>query len=135
MAGLLPLVPSISPAPWIERPGPCRFCGFNAQCGFAAQEGTDAVACTLCQSAWRLAADTAIQETMLIWLPCLSQAALNCIVRRIHLAFHRAGEAAHMACKPASDTPQLRAAWRAYVALSKQSGQIEQRIGAASPKD
>jgi len=132
---LLPLAPSILSSPWSERPGPCQFCGFNGLTGFAAQEDTQEVACTLCQSAWRLDADTAIQEIALIWLPSISQAALNCLVRAIHLTFHRHGEPSHMACKPSSDTPQLRAAYRAYKSLAMRMEHVENTLGLVSPKD
>ena len=101
--------------------------------GFAVQDGV--TACALCQASWRLSCDTAAQEMALIWLPGVSQAALNCLVRAIHLTFHRSGEAAHLASKPSHDTHELRAAYRAYVALAQQTEPLQSRIGIASPQE
>lgn len=133
---LLPLMPSISSKPWAAGQGTsCRFCGFTASAstGFVAQDSV--TACALCQASWRLSYDTAAQEMALIWLPCVSQSALNCLVRAIHLTFYRSGEAAHMASKPSHDTHELRAAYRAYAALAEQTAPLQSRIGLASPQE
>ena len=51
-------------------------------------------ACTLCHRVQHLGRVTVGQEQVLIWLPDMSQAALNCIVRRIHLTLYAHGEPA-----------------------------------------
>lgn len=122
----------------------CRFCG-----GFAGvwaepyhldgDHSNDAAsnvvpACPLCHACQHLGRDTIDQEFALIWLPEVSQAALNLLIRGIHLTFHDHGEAPHMAGPPARDTPRLRSAYLAHRALSERAGVLRGRLGPVTPR-
>jgi intracellular multiplication protein IcmJ len=157
----LPLVPSAHPSAWTTEPDEagwediahqvfkrdghvCRFCGHRAvgwqdvfhRDGDHANWATDnlVTACTLCHAAQHLGRVTAEQELTLIWLPDVSQAALNCIVRRIHLTLHAHGEAAHLADVPRSPDPQVQFAFRAYRGLAAEAATVERRIHTCSPR-
>jgi intracellular multiplication protein IcmJ len=156
----LPLVPSVHPSAWAVEPDEvgredianlvfdrdghaCRFCGHHAvgwQDVFHLDGDHDnwnaenlATACTLCHAAQHLGRATVDQELMLIWLPDVSQAALNAIVRRIHLTLHAHGEAAHMSEAPRSRDPRVYAALRVYHGLVAEAQTVERRIHTRSP--
>jgi hypothetical protein len=54
---------------------------------------------------------------MLVWLPEMSQAALNVLACRIHIVLHRHDEPPHMERRPQIDTPAIRGAWCALTSL------------------
>jgi hypothetical protein len=151
----LPLLPSAHPSAWAVEPDEtgredianavfdrdgysCRFCGHRAV-GWQEIFHLDgdhanwslanlATACVLCHSAQHLGRPTITQELMLIWLPDMSQAALNTVVRRIHLRLHAHGERAHLEAQPRSENPQVHAALRAYRALAAEAATVKRRI-------
>jgi intracellular multiplication protein IcmJ len=157
---LLPLTLTVHPSGWLrdgwdegEDPArilnrdrhTCQFCGLTCPSfqsvyhldGDHARSDPDnlAAACPLCHACQHLGRETINQEFTLIWLPELSQAALNHVVRAVHLIFHAHGEPAHMAERPRADTPALRSAYRTYRALADRAGSARQRIGTTSPRD
>jgi intracellular multiplication protein IcmJ len=96
----------------------------------------DAVAaCPLCHACQTLNRPRIEQEFVLIWLPEVSQPALIHLVRSCHLVFHAHGEAPHMTQRPRSDTPALRAAYRAFHALLSLIPETLAHIGTTSPRD
>jgi intracellular multiplication protein IcmJ len=150
----LPLTPSAHPSAWTVEPEEvgredianqvfdrdnhaCRFCGhwiIGWQDVFHLDGDHDnwtvdnlVTACTLCHAAQHLGRVTVEQELTLIWLPDVSQAALNCITRRIHLTLHAHGEAAHMT-DPRSEERRVHAAIRAYQGLAAEAATLEGRI-------
>jgi intracellular multiplication protein IcmJ len=160
--GFLPLAPSVHPSTWTVDPDEvgreetvhavftrddhtCRFCGHRAvgwQEVFHVDGDHDnwlvnnlVTSCTLCHGAQHLGRSTVAQEQMLIWLPDMSQAALNSVVRRIHLVLHGHGEPAHLGEPPRSENPAVHAALRAYRALAAEARTIERRIHTASPRE
>ena len=159
---LLPLVPSAHPSAWIFEPDEagheeairaaiardrhtCRFCGHVAtawQEVFHLDGDHDnwavdnlVTACTLCHGGQHLGRPTVEQEQVLIWLPDMSQAALNCVVRHIHLTLHAHGEPAHRGEPPRSEHPDVHAALRAYHALEAEALTLERRIHTCSPRE
>lgn len=158
----LPLTPSAHPSAWavemdevgwedianqvFERDHhTCRFCGHFAmgwQDVFHLDGDHDnwalnnlVTACTLCHAAQHLGRATVGEELTLIWLPDVSQAALNCLVRRIHLTLHAHGEPADMAVTPRSQDRKVYAAIRAYHALVAEAATVEGRIHTCNPRD
>jgi intracellular multiplication protein IcmJ len=157
----LPLIPSAHPSAWTTEPDEvgredianqvfdrdshaCRFCG---HCTIGWQEvfhldgdhenwtvDNLVTACTLCHAAQHLGRVTVGQELTLIWLPDVSQAALNCIVRRIHLTLYANGEPAHMAEPPRSEERRVHAAIRAYQGLATEAAALEGRIHTSNPR-
>jgi intracellular multiplication protein IcmJ len=158
----LPLAPSVHPSTWTVEPNEagreeivhgvferddhtCRFCGHRAvgwQEVFHLDGDHDnwsidnlVTACTLCHGAQHLGRVTVEQEQMLIWLPDMSQAALNAVVRRIHLVLYAHGEPAHLGEPPRSEHSAVHAALRAYQVLAAEARTIERRIHTASPRE
>jgi intracellular multiplication protein IcmJ len=151
----LPLLPSAHPSAWAVEPDEtgredvanavfdrddhsCRFCGHRTV-GWQELFHLDgdhmnwslanlATACVLCHSAQHLGRPTVTQELMLIWLPDMSQAALNTVVRRIHLRLHAHGERACLGKAPRFEDPRVHAARRAYRALAAEARTVERRI-------
>ena len=157
---LLPLVPSAYPSAWIPDADTegmreahraillrddhtCRFCGFRVKDrqDVALLDGNPGnrsgdnlvTCCLLCATVQQLNRSTASQEAVLIWLPQMSQAVLNAMVRGIHLSLRLDGQSPILGRRPTKDTPLVRAAWRAYDALAGRQQAAEQHIGTVSP--
>ena len=157
---LLPLVPSAHLSAWISDADTegtreahratvvrddhtCRFCGFRAPDrqdvvpldGTPANRAADnlATCCLLCAAVQQLNRPTAAQEAVLIWLPQMSQAVLNSMVRGIHLSLRMDGQSPILGNRPSKDTPIVRAAWQAYDALAACQPAAELHIGTVSP--
>jgi hypothetical protein len=126
-------------------PAPCRFCGFDAgnwqerfHCnGDHADEaeGNVVPACPLCHLAQHPERPEIDAEATLIWMPEMSQAVLNCLVRGIHLTRHRFGEPAEFRRVPRGASPRLVAAFRAGRALRERSRPALDRLGTTSFAD
>lgn len=122
----------------------CRFCGLASgpwaeifhRNGDHADDSLDnlATACPACHACQHLGRDGADQEYLVIWLPHLTQAALNHLVRGIHHVFADHGEAVHMAAPPSQDTSALRSAYAAYRELAACSSTAQASLGTSSPR-
>lgn len=125
--------------------GSCRFCGLKARDwqepyrdGGLADARRDNVvpACVLCHLARHLDRPAIEAEALVIYLPEMSQAAVNAIARDIHLTFFQHGEALPVGHRSFADTrPELRAAYCAFKALEERSAVARARLGTASPRD
>jgi intracellular multiplication protein IcmJ len=155
---LLPLVPTAHPSAWPAGGGsgarreadlllqtPCRFCGliaagwqepFHLNGDHTDDSAANVVAgCALCHLVQHLDRPAIEDEAVLIWLPEMSQAALNAVVRRTQLVFHVHGEPPSMDRRPSIGTSALRTAFRTYQELSRRSEAALARLGSASPRD
>jgi len=153
---LLPLVLSAHPSAWnadvggrrrertVSPDSSCQFCGFRAP-GWQEpfhlngdhdddSSGNLAVACVLCKLTRDLGRPTIDAEATLIWLPEMSQAALNAVTRHIHHGLQALGEPPHMERRPQSDTPELRALYSAFTALRERGAAAQGRLGTTSPR-
>jgi intracellular multiplication protein IcmJ len=158
----LPLTLSVHPSAWavepdeaeweeiahtvFERDGhTCRFCGHRCV-GWQDVYHLDGehthwslenlvTACPLCHGLQHLGRATVTDEQVLIWLPDVSQAALNAIVRHIHLTLYCHGEAAHAEEMPRSRDPAVHSALRAYHALAAEAKTLAARIGTSNPRE
>ena len=122
----------------------CRFCGLASgpwaeifhRNGDHADDSLDnlATACPACHACQHLGRDGSDQEYLMVWLPQLTQAALNHLVRGIHHVFLDHGEVLHMAPPPSQDTLALRSAYAAYRELAACSSIAQACLGTASPR-
>jgi intracellular multiplication protein IcmJ len=71
----------------------CGFCGLRA--GLHAMPIGNDIACVLCGLVQSLHRPTIDDEVRLIWLPELSQSAMNVLLRQVHLELHGLGESVH----------------------------------------
>lgn len=122
----------------------CRFCGLASgpwaevfhRNGDHADDSLDnlATACPACHACQHLGRDGGDQEYLIVWLPHLTQAALNHLVRGIHHVFFDHGEPVHMADPPSRDTPALRSAYAAYRELAARSSVAQSSLGTSAPR-
>lgn len=123
----------------------CRFCGlrsttyqevFHLDGDHSRSLPTNLVtACPLCHACQHFGRDTIVQEFSLAWLPEMSQAALNHLVRMTHLVFFAHGEEPSLSERPRKDSVALRSAYRTYHALSERVEQAKARLGSTSPRE
>ena len=153
---LLPLMLSAHPSAWNadaeERQGAaftddegCRFCGlaargwlepFHVNGDHADNRPANVLpGCALCHLTQHLDRPTIDEEVTLIWLPEMSQAALNNVVSQIHRIFRAHGEPPAMGRRPRIDTQALRAAYVAYQALAERGKAAHSRLGTTSAAD
>jgi len=145
---LLPLVPNILDGtafqvrPRHERQTPlfsCQFCGFDAagwQVPFQDPEtGKAGAACVLCSLILRLDRPRIDDELALIWLPEMSQAAVNVVARSLHGLFFAHGEAPSPALRPRGETARMRAAWFFWQSLLQRQAIARERFGSDRPSD
>ncbi len=122
----------------------CRFCGLASgpwaeifhRNGDHANDSLDnlATACPACHACQHLGRDGAEQEYLVIWLPHLTQAALNHLMRGIHHVFWEHGEAAHMAGPSPQNTFALRSVYAAYRELAACASIAQASLGTSSPR-
>lgn len=122
--------------------GSCRFCGLKARdwqepdCLNGTLANARLPACVLCHLARHLDRPAIEAEALVIYLPEMSQAAVNAIARDIHLTFFQHGETLPVGHRSFADTkPELRAAYCAFKALEERSAVARARLGTASPRD
>jgi intracellular multiplication protein IcmJ len=75
------------------------------------------------------------EEAALIWLPELSQQALNTLLREIHMQLRTLGECLHDAGRLRCDTPERRPLHYARAILCERAGAAQSRLGTASPRE
>ena len=122
----------------------CRFCGLASgpwaeilhRNGDHADDSLDnlATACPACHACQHLGRDGSDQEYLVVWLPHLTQAALNHLMRGIHHVFLEHGEAAHMTPPPSQNTFALRSAYAAYRELAACASIAQANLGTSSPR-
>ena len=123
----------------------CRYCGFRplpSAGAWLAHPALDADAvtgtparCIHCHLCANLARDTIEREARLVWLPEVTQAALNATVRRLHLVCRRHGAEPTMDGVPRVDGPEMRRAWGVYSAFLRRTAPVERQLGTASARD
>jgi len=122
--------------------GSCRFCGLrtpNWRGLFSRAAGEDAAACALCHLVRHLDRETIDDEAVLIWLPEMTQAALNALARGVHLRLAAHGALHFISTeRPAgadvSGPRPLAAALSAAFAMRARSGEALTRLGTTSPR-
>jgi hypothetical protein len=118
----------------------CAFCGGTA--GRWAGHGylppgqkASATACALCSLPQHLERPRIDEEAALVWLPEISQPALNATMREIHLALQTLGEDVHADAVFRKRTPALSNLYNARAVLADRRGAAEARVGTASPHE
>jgi intracellular multiplication protein IcmJ len=120
------------------QPGSCPFCGVRLAEGrepFLCADGSEEASCVPCSLVRHLERETIAEEAVLIWLPDLSQAALNALANGIHRRL--AGEGAlYLAASPfavsLSGTPNP--ALEAIRAIEMRQAEAETLFGTSSPR-
>lgn len=148
---LLPLVPSAHPSAFtveatpehgqerLEPDASCRFCGrrcgdrlevFHLDGDHANQLPENLVwACPICHSAQHLGHANVEREMTLIWLPEMSQSALNWLCVSLHQLWAALEGEPSLDRPPLIDSDDGRRAWRAHRALLAREAVCAERIG------
>ena len=116
----------------------CPFCGVRFAEGqepFLCPDGSADFSCAPCHLVRHLERDTIAEEAVLIWLPEMTQAALNALAHGAHRRLARDG-ALRWAASPFALTPEQvpNGALEAIRALEARSFEAETRLGASSPR-
>jgi len=116
----------------------CPFCGVcfaEGQGPFLCPDGSADFSCAPCHLVRHLERDTIAEEAVLIWLPEMTQAALNALAHGAHKRLARDG-ALHRAASPFGPAPEQvpNGALEAIRALEARSLEAEARLGASSPR-
>src|SRR5271167_1485114 len=111
----------------------CPFCGVRfaeGQASFLCPDGSADFSCAPCHLVRHLERDTIAEEAVLIWLPEMTQAALNALAHGAHKRLARDG-ALHRAASPFALTPDEvpNGALEAIRALEARSAEAEARLG------
>lgn len=111
----------------------CEFCGLLA--GQHAMPIGKALSCVLCGVVQSLQRSTIDEELRLIWLPEMSQPALNVLVRQIHIELQELGESVHCDETPESREGMRPALYTAQRILRERSESIAERLGSTRASD
>ena len=116
----------------------CPFCGVRFAEGqepFLCPDGSADFSCAPCHLVRHLERDTIAEEAVLIWLPEMTQAALNALAHGALKRLARDG-ALDRAASPFAVTPEQvpNGALEAIRALEARSFEAETRLGASSPR-
>ena len=116
----------------------CPFCGVRLAEGqepFLCPDGSADFSCAPCHLVRHLERDTIAEEAVLIWLPEMTQTALNALAHGAHRRLARDG-ALRWAASPFALTPEQvpKGALEAIRALEARSFEAETRLGASSPR-
>ncbi len=119
---------------------PCPFCGMPSgrwQRFVAAlnRNHDGAVACVLCYLCRHLEQPRIDEEAGLIWLPEMSQPALNVTMREIHMQLRALGEEVHDAGRLRLDPPERFRLYHARSALSTRAAAAASRLGTDKPSE
>jgi intracellular multiplication protein IcmJ len=136
---LAPLILSVceNATPSSAHRGSCPFCGVRLAEGrepFLCTDGSEESSCVPCSLVRHLERETIAEEAVLIWLPDLSQAALNAIVNGVHRRLAAEG-ALYLAASPfaVSSSESPNPALEAVRAFEMRRGEAETRLGTSSP--
>jgi intracellular multiplication protein IcmJ len=137
---LTPLTLSVceNESPSGARRGSCPFCGVRLAEGrepFLCSDGCEEWSCVPCSLVRHLERETIAEEAVLIWLPDLSQAALNALANGVHRRLAAEG-ALYLAASPfvASSSERPNPALEAIRAIEMRRADAETLFGTSSPR-
>ena len=130
-------VPEAASSVWASKGDPtseeCAFCGQRA--GLRAMRLNGDLACVLCGLVQSLHRPTIDDEVRLIWLPEMSQAALNVLVRQIHIELRALGNSVYCDDVPKYGAEMRRILYTAQQLLLQRGETVPERLGSSQPSD
>jgi intracellular multiplication protein IcmJ len=130
-------VPEAASSVWASKGDPtseeCAFCGQRA--GLRAMRLNGDLACVLCGLVQSLHRPTIDAEIRLIWLPEMSQAALNVLVRQIHIELRALGNSVYCDDVPKYGAEMRRILYTAQRLLLQRGETVSERLGSSQPSD
>ena len=139
---LCPLILSVSEdgaAPvHADARGRCLFCGARLGSQRRAptpDTGATTAECALCLLVRQLDRPRIDDEAELVWLPEMSQPAVNVTMREIHLRLRALGESLDAGTPPRRGTPERRRLYHARASLRQRAGAAAARLGSGWPSE
>ena len=111
----------------------CHFCGLMA--GLHGMRIGQSISCVLCGVAQSLHRTMIDEEVRLIWLPEMSQPALNVLVRQIHIDLQVLGESVFCDDNPSHPGGMRTALYTAQRILRERSDAIVEKLGSSRASD
>ena len=111
----------------------CHFCGLTA--GLHGMRIGQSISCVLCGVAQSLHRTMIDEEVRLIWLPEMSQPALNVLVRQIHIDLQVLGESVVCGDNPSHPGGMRTALYTAQRILRERSDAIVEKLGSSRASD
>lgn len=113
----------------------CRYCGAPAGYAPTALAEGPATTCALCGIARHLERPRISDEARLVWLPEMSQAALNVLMRRIHCGVRSLGERLETGAMPSLAVGDRTLLYHTQRACLDRTREAELRLGTSDPAD
>lgn len=112
---------------------PCRYCGAPGGYTPATLALESEKTCALCGMVRHLERPQISEEACLVWLPEMSQAALNVLMRRIHCGLRSLGERLEAGAVPALAVGDRTLLYHAQRACLDRAREAELRLGTSDP--
>jgi intracellular multiplication protein IcmJ len=136
----LSLSPGKPGAPSCEVPDPkaeamCCYCGCDIGKRVNSFSGVEAPACVLCALVQTLVRPRIDEEACIVWVPELSQPAMNVIIRRLHLTLRAHKERVETDAKPTKAVGIIPSLYHVGQALLDRRREAAARLGTSSPSE
>ncbi len=113
----------------------CCFCGCDIGKGLNSFRCVDGPACVLCALVQTLVRPRIDEEACIVWVPELSQPALNVVTRRVHLTLRAHQERVETDVKPTKAVGMIPSLYHAAQALLDRRREAAARLGTSSPSE
>jgi intracellular multiplication protein IcmJ len=136
---LLPLTLSAQPTATISgaKGGnvPCAFCGVRSGKWLLRVSADGVSSCPLCTLSLHLTRPRIDDEAALVWLPEMSQQAINTMIRHIHLRLRRLGEDVRQSGRLRQSEPEQCVLHNARAILHARGAAASSRLGTDTPSE
>jgi hypothetical protein len=113
----------------------CAYCGCAIGTSKHQVAEDDAGGCVLCSLVRNLVRPRIDEEACIVWVPELSQAAVNVMIRRVHMTLRAHGERVETEAKPAKAVGMIPSLFHVAQALLDRRREAAARLGTSSPSD
>jgi len=122
-------------APAVTTETMCCYCGCDIGKGLNGFSGLEAPACVLCALVQTLVRPRIDEEACVVWVPELSQPAMNVMIRRLHLTLRAHKERVETDAKPTKAIGMIPSLYHAAQALLDRRREAVTRLGTSSPSE
>ena len=113
----------------------CCYCGCDIGKGQNSFSGVEAPSCVLCALVQTLVRPRIDEEACIVWVPELSQPAMNVMIRRVHLTLRAHKERVETDAKPTKAIGIIPRLYHASQALLDRRREAATRLGTSSPSE
>jgi intracellular multiplication protein IcmJ len=113
----------------------CCYCGCDIGKGLDSFSGVEAPACVLCALVQTLVRPRIDEEACIVWVPELSQPAMNVMIRRLHLTLRAHKERVETDAKPTKAVGIIPSLYHAAQALLYRRREATARLGTSTPSE